>query len=150
MCFSRTKGNEWFTFVANFSLICTHAIILKKYSIQHLGTRHSVPRKLKCRLSLLIPLFSLFALCQIKQEIKYKLLQENSQEHEYPRLKGPVSFSVSYREGFFTCKYDPLEVTTMCHTNCCHWLKEFPTFLQIWWKQRPKLLRGWLPAWQSK
>lgn len=39
MCFSGTKENEWFKFVANFSLIHTHTqIILFKNFIQQLGT----------------------------------------------------------------------------------------------------------------
>lgn len=39
-----------------------------------------VPRKFKCWLSLLIPLFSSLAYCQVKQGIKHKLQQQADPE----------------------------------------------------------------------
>lgn len=84
ICSSGTKENGWFKFVANFSLICAYTwIVLKKKILFSTWVQaQGVPRKFKCQWSLLIPLFSLLAHCQVKQGIEHKLQQEKG--HEYP------------------------------------------------------------------
>lgn len=69
MCFSGTKENEWFKFVANFSLISTHAqIIFKKNSIQHLGTSTWCTQEVQ--MSIIVINTLVFLACPLPNETK--------------------------------------------------------------------------------
>lgn len=119
-------------------------ILKKKKSYSALGHKvHIVPRKFKCRLSLLISLVSLLSHCQIKQAIKYKLMQEKrTRNKSVLNRNGWLSFSIFPREISPVARLAARPRCVMLTTVLSHSQTDTLDVLECDWERNKQSWRG--------